>query len=607
MRLEHIRNFCIVAHIDHGKSTVADRILEVTGAVSEREAREQLLDDMDLERERGITIKAKDVALDYTARDGKRYRLHLIDTPGHVDFAYEVSRSLAACEGAVLLVDATQGVEAQTVANAYLAIEAGLEIVPAINKIDVSTADPESTIEQIESSIGLDATDCVRVSGKTGEGIEELLERVIAEVPPPEGDPEGVLKALVFDATYDEYRGVVVYVRIHDGEIRTGDRIRFLNTGRVYEVTELGQNRPRPTRVDRLGAGEVGYLTASIKALEDVHIGDTITVAGPAGEGVEPLAGYQEPLPMVFCGIYPTNNADFPELRKALEKLKLNDASLVFTPETSEALGFGFRCGFLGLLHMEVVQERLERESQLSLVQTAPNVTYEAVLTDGSVLRVDNPARLPDESQIVELREPIARCSVICPASAIGAVMKLNEDRRGSYVRTDYISADRVMLVYDLPLAEIVYDYYDQLKSVTRGYGTLDYEVTGYRADKLAKLRILVNGVEVDALCTIVHRDKADQIGRSIIKTLRREIPRHMFQVPLQAAIGSRIIARENIAPLRKNVTAKCYGGDITRKRKLLEKQKEGKRRMKSVGNVEIPQKAFLAVLSGKGEEGRKR
>lgn len=594
---KHIRNFCIIAHIDHGKSTVADRILDVTGSISSRQRREQLLDDMDLERERGITIKAKAIAINYAAADGQTYRLHLIDTPGHVDFSYEVSRALAACEGAVLLVDATQGVQAQTVANCYLALEANLEIVPAINKIDMAVARPAEVMEEIENSLGLDTSDCVRTSGKTGLGVADLLERVIRAVPPPEGDPEAPLRALIFDSVYDDYRGVVAYVRIREGKLRVGDRIRFLAAETTYEVSELGQNSPHPTKIKQLSAGEVGYMCANIKELADVKIGDTVT---HVRSKVEPLPGYKEPLSMVFCGIYPTNNSDFPELRKALEKLQLNDASFTFVPETSEALGFGFRCGFLGLLHMEIVQERLERESSISLVQTAPNVTYEVATTGGEVIRIDNPAKLPEAHLIAELREPIAHCQIICPAQSIGPVMKLNEERRGRYVRTEYISSERVILTYDVPLSEIVYDYYDQLKSRTRGYGTLDYDITGYETADLVKLRILVNAVEVDALSCIIHRDEADAMGRNVLKKLRKEIPRHMFQVPLQAAIGGKILARENIAPLRKNVTAKCYGGDITRKRKLLEKQKEGKRRMKSVGNVEIPQTAFLAVLKGR-------
>jgi GTP-binding protein LepA len=600
---DKIRNFCIVAHIDHGKSTLADRILEITGAIEKREAREQLLDAMDLERERGITIKAKAVALSYKRPStGETYAFNLIDTPGHVDFTYEVSRSLAACEGAILLVDATQGVQAQTVANCYLAVEAGLDIVAAVNKVDIQSARPDEVKEEMHASLGIDPGQVLHVSAKTGAGVAELLEAVIERVRPPDGDPGKPLQALIFDSVYDDYKGVVMYTRVKSGTVKVGDRIKLLAQNRTYEVLELGQNRPKPTPVKSLAAGEVGFVCAGIKTLSDVKIGETITHAD--AKDVAALPGYKEPLPMVYCGIYPTNNADFPELRKALEKLRLNDSSFTFQPETSEALGFGFRCGFLGLLHMEVVQERLERESDVSLVQTAPNVTYEVVTTRGEVLRVDNPARLPEEQNIAELREPVVRASIVCPTESIGAIMKINEERRGVYKKTEYLGPHRVILHYEIPLGEIIYDYYDMLKSATRGYGTLDYEVIGYRPANLARLRILVNGVEVDALSTIVHRDKAEYVGRNLIRRLQKEIPRHLFQIPLQAAIGGKIIARENIAPMRKNVTAKCYGGDITRKRKLLEKQKEGKKRMKSVGNVEIPQKAFLAVLGEKGGSG---
>jgi GTP-binding protein LepA len=600
---DRIRNFCITAHIDHGKSTLADRILEITGAVEKREAREQFLDGMDLERERGITIKAKAVALTYKRPStGETFAFNLIDTPGHVDFTYEVSRSLAACEGAILLVDATQGVQAQTVANCYLAVEAGLDILPAVNKVDVQSARPDEVKEEMHASLAIDPGEVLHVSGKTGQGVAELLEAVIEHVRPPAADPAKPLQALIFDSVYDDYKGVVMYTRVMNGEVKVGEKIRLLAQNRTYEVLELGQNRPKPTAVRSLGAGEVGFVCAGIKTLSDVKIGDTIAHASE--KDVAALPGYKEPLPMVYCGIYPTNNAEFPELRKALEKLRLNDSSFSFQPETSEALGFGFRCGFLGLLHMEVVQERLERESDVSLVQTAPNVTYEVVTTRGELLRVDNPARLPEEGNIAELREPVVRASIVCPSEAIGNIMKLNEERRGVYKKTEYLGPTRVILHYEIPLGEIIYDYYDMLKSATRGYGTLDYEVIGYHAANLVRLRILVNGVEVDALSTIVHRDKAEYVGRNLIRRLRKEIPRHLFEIPLQAAIGGKIIARENIAPMRKNVTAKCYGGDITRKRKLLEKQKEGKKRMKSVGNVEIPQTAFLAVLGEKGEGG---
>ncbi len=601
--IDRIRNFCIVAHIDHGKSTLADRILELTGALEKREAREQFLDALELERERGITIKAKAVSLQYRRpQTGEVYQFNLIDTPGHVDFTYEVSRSLAACEGAILLVDATQGVQAQTVANCYLAIEAGLDIVPAVNKVDIQSARPDEVKEEMFHSLAIDPKEVLHTSGKTGLGVPELLEAIVERVRPPRGDPEKPLRALIFDSVYDDYKGVVMYARVVDGTIRVGDKVRLLATNRTYEVTEIGRNTPKPAPARSLSAGEVGFVCAGIKVLADVKIGDTIAHAD--AKDVEPLPGYKEPLPMVYCGIYPANNAEFPELRKALERLRLNDSSFTFQPETSEALGFGFRCGFLGLLHMEVVQERLERESDISLVQTAPNVTYEVVTTRGEVLRIDNPARLPDEHLIAEFREPIARASIVCPVESIGAIMKLNEEKRGAFKKTEYLGAQRVILHYEVPLAEIIYDYYDLLKSVTRGYGTLDYEVIGYRPANLVKLRILVNGVEVDALSTIVHREKAEFVGRNLLRRLRKEIPRHLFEIPLQAAIGGRVIARENIAPLRKNVTAKCYGGDITRKRKLLEKQKEGKKRMKSVGNVEIPQAAFLAVLGEKGGGG---
>jgi GTP-binding protein LepA len=599
--LDRIRNFCIIAHIDHGKSTLADRILGITGAVTAREARPQTLDAMDLERERGITIKAKSVHLTYKQPvTGELYHFNLIDTPGHVDFNYEVSRSLAACEGAILLVDATQGVQAQTVANCYLAIEAGLEIVPAVNKVDIQSARPDEVKEEMHVSLAIDPREVLHTSGKTGAGVEELLDRLIARVPPPKGDPEKPLRALIFDSVYDDYKGVVMYIRLKDGKVKLGDKIRLLATNRTYDIIDLGQNKPKPTSVKELTAGDAGYICAGIKTMSDVKVGDTVTLAN--AQGVEPLPGYKEPLSMVFCGIYPTNNADFPELRKALERLKLNDSSFTFQPETSEALGFGFRCGFLGLLHMEIVQERLERESDIDLVQTAPNVTYEILTTKGELLQVDNPARLPDESVIEEFREPIVRASIVTPADSIGAIMKINEEKRAVYKKTEYLSPQRVILQYDIPLGEIIYDYYDMLKSASHGYASLDYEVTGYQVGSLVKLRILVNGVEVDALTTIVHRDKAEYAGREILKRLRKEIPRHLFEVPLQAAIGGKIIARENIKAMGKNVTSKCYGGDITRKRKLLEKQKEGKKRMKSVGNVEIPQKAFLAVLGEKGD-----
>jgi len=600
----HIRNFAIVAHIDHGKSTLADRILEVTGLVERGVSVPQVLDDLDLERERGITIKARAVRLGYR-KDGKDYVLNLIDTPGHVDFSYEVSRSLAACEGAILLVDATQGVEAQTVANAYLAVEAGLEILPVINKVDVSGARPAEVIEEIHAVLGLDPDTVLACSAKTGLGVKEVVDELIETVPPPVGDPEAPLRALLFDAVYDTYRGVVIYVRLIDGVLERGQRIRLVGSNTDHEVTEIGVLTPNRTPVDKLHAGESGYLVAHIRSLDDVHIGDTVTTVPPPGD-LEMLPGYREPQPMVYCGLYPTYPKDFEALRKALQTLKLNDASLSFAPETSEALGFGFRCGFLGLLHMEIVQERLERESDVDLVQTAPNVTYEILTPGGETLRIEKPSDVPDANLIDEFREPIARCSMIIPTESIGPMMKICTERRGVYVETQYLSPTRVMLVFDLPLQEIVFDFYDRLKSVTRGYGTLDYDLKEFQRADLVRLRMLVNGMEVDALSIICHRSVASTRGRRVLQRLRKEIPRHLFAVPLQAAIGGKIVARETIAALRKDVTAKCYGGDITRKRKLLEKQKKGKKRMKSVGNVEIPQGAFLAVLGSGDEDGRK-
>ncbi len=589
---EFIRNFCIVAHIDHGKSTLADRLLEMTGTLDKRVLRDQTLDAMDLERERGITIKAKAVELTHTQPDGL-YHLNLIDTPGHVDFHYEVSRSLAACEGVILLVDAAQGVEAQTVANATLAMAAGLRILPVINKVDLPTARVDAVRHEIEQVLAIPADEAIPVSAKTGYNVDALLEAILQRIPAPQGDVDAPLKALVFDAAFDDYRGVVVYVRLMHGRIRPRDRIRMLASGMIYEVLDLGKFKPEMTRAEILTAGEVGYLICNIKTLHDVKIGDTVAEAKSA---VEPLPGYREPLPVVFCGLYPTFQTDYDALRKALEKLNLNDSSFTFQPETSDALGFGFRCGFLGLLHMEIVQERLERESGLALVQTAPNVTYEVRRTDGTTILIDSPAKLPPENEIEEIREPFAAVSLMAPATAIGALMRLCEDRRGTYRSTEYLE-ERILLRYELPLAEIIFDFYDRLKSMTRGYGTMDYEILGYRAGTLVKLRILVAGNEVDALSSIVHRDIAESYGRRLLQKLRNEIPKHLFEVALQAAIGGRIIARETIRALRKDVTAKCYGGDITRKRKLLEKQKEGKRRMKHVGNVEIPQEAFFAAL----------
>jgi GTP-binding protein LepA len=599
MDTDKIRNFCIIAHIDHGKSTLADRILELTGTVSHRDIRAQFLDSNSLERERGITIKAKAVAMDW-----KGYRLNLIDTPGHVDFNYEVSRSLAACEGAVLLVDATQGVQAQTVANSLLAVEGGLEIIPALNKIDMQTAQVEESLEEMEHTLGIKPGSVFRVSGKLGTGVEELLEAVLMLVPPPTGNAKAPLRALIFDSEFNEYRGAVAYVRLIDGTLKRGDKIRFLGTGTEHEVEYVGIFKPHMVEVKELSAGQVGYLMANIKNLADVRVGDTVAASGK--EEIRALPGYKEPLPVVFCGFYPTGETDYEDLKKALERLSLNDSSFKWQAETSEALGFGFRCGFLGLLHMEIVQERLEREEHVDLIQTAPNVTYEilAQTHEGpKVLRIDNPAKLPDEAMIKEWREPMVRATIIIPADCIGPIMTLCQERRGEYLKTEYISKTRVIIHYKLPFAEIVYDFYDKLKSLTRGYGTLDYHMTGYEAGNLCRLRILVAGNEVDALSIIVHRDTAEQKGRKVLKVLRKEIPRHLFEIALQAAIGGKIIAREDIGSVGKNVLAKCYGGDITRKRKLLEKQKEGKKRMKNVGAVEIPQNAFMAVLKAGDEE----
>ena len=604
--LERIRNFCIIAHIDHGKSTLADRILELTQTVSDREKRDQLLDDMDLERERGITIKAKSVAIQHK-EGGEDYLLNLIDTPGHVDFSYEVSRSLAACEGAILLVDASQGVEAQTVANTYLALEADLEIIPVMNKTDLPTARPLEIAEEIENTLGLPAEEVLKCSAKTGEGVAELISEVIKRVPPPKGKQEASLRALVFDSVYDDYRGVIVYLRVIDGTLKKNDKLRGMKTKEDYEASQVGVFVPEEVEKEELGPGEVGWFWGSIKTLSDVQVGDTITHHKSSGKPAEEaLPGYKQPQPMVYCGIYPTYNKDLPALRKGLEKLQLNDASFVFEPESSEALGMGFRCGFLGLLHMEIVQERLERESNLQIVQTAPTVTYQILKTDGSIVEIHTPAELPDPSVIEEFREPMARATVICLTEHIGIVMKLNEEKRGIYKNQEYLGTSRVMLIYDIPLQELIFDYYDKLKSSTSGYGTLDYEVTGFVASDLSRLDILVNGVAVDALSTIVHRSVAETHGRDMLIRLKKEIPRHLFQVPLQASIGGRVIARENIRALRKNVTAKCYGGDITRKRKLLEKQKEGKKRMKHIANVEIPQSAFLTVL-GSEDDGKKK
>jgi GTP-binding protein LepA len=599
-----IRNFSIVAHIDHGKSTLADRLLELTDTVSQREMKEQVLDAMALERERGITIKAHPVSMKYKY-EGRVYELNLIDTPGHVDFHYEVSRSLVCCEGAVLLVDAFQGVEAQTVANAYAALDHNLVIVPVINKIDLTHARTAEVLEEMEHTLAVEEHEVLLCSGKTGAGCADVLSAIVQRIPPPTGDPQAVLQAMVFDSVYDEFRGAVTYVRVMNGTVRKGQRIKFLQANTTHEVVELGQFTPRRLAREQLVAGQVGYLICNIKSLGNVHIGDTVSVAD--GEPAAPLTGYREPKRMVFCGLYPSDGQDFEQLREALGKLSINDPSFEFEPETSDALGFGFRCGFLGLLHMEIIQQRLEQEADIDLVQTAPNVTYEITTIQGEELEVHTPQKVPEQGEIEEFRQPIVRVNFVLPTEYIGGIMKLCTDRRGTYVKTEYLSPTRAMLTYDLALADVIYDMHDKLKSATRGYGTMDYEVTGYQPGDLVRLDILVKNERIDALSIVCDRRDADVRGRAIIKKLKQEIPRHMFEVPLQAAVGSRIIARENISAMRKNVTAKCYGGDITRKRKLWEKQKAGKRRMKSIGQVDIPQKAFLAVLETGEEEGKKK
>ena len=591
----HIRNFSIIAHIDHGKSTLADRLIEYTGTLSKREMEEQILDSMDLERERGITIKAQAVRSIYKARNGEEYMLNFIDTPGHVDFTYEVSRALAACEGALLVIDATQGIEAQTLANVYLALDNDLEIIPVINKIDLPSADPEHVKREIEDVIGIDASDAVLCSAKTGIGIEDVLEAIVARVPAPQGDAEAPLQALVFDSKFDAYKGVVLYVRIMQGRLRKGMKIRMMATGAEFDVTEVGYFKPGIVNVDELEEGQVGFFAASIKNVKDARVGDTVTDADNPAE--KALPGYRKATPMVYCGLYPVENSDYDNLRDALEKLQLNDASLVFEPETSTALGFGFRCGFLGLLHMDVIKERLEREYNLSLITTAPNVIYEVFRTNGDVEMVDNPSLFPDPTVIDHVEEPFVNATIIVPKDYVGAVMELSQEKRGEYDNMTYLDDTRVMIHYALPLSEIIFDYFDRLKSATRGYASLDYELSGYRYSDLVKVDILLNGEPVDALSAIVHKEFATVRGRQLVEKLRSLIPRQMFEIPVQAAIGNKVIARENVRAMRKDVLAKCYGGDISRKRKLLEKQKEGKKRMKQVGSVELPQEAFMAIL----------
>ena len=600
-RQKHIRNFSIIAHIDHGKSTLADRILELTDTIAKRDMQAQVLDDMALERERGITIKLNAVELHYKAKNGETYIFHLIDTPGHVDFSYEVSRSLAACEGALLVVDATQGVEAQTLANVYLAIDDDLEIIPVINKVDLPSAQPDVVKEEIEEMIGLDASDAILASGKTGLGVPEILERIVTDVPAPSGDLNAPLQALIFDSVYDDYRGVVLDVRVKEGQVKVGDTIQLMSNGKQFQVTEVGVMSPKAVKRDFLMVGDVGYITAAIKTIQDTRVGDTVTLADRPAE--KALKGYRKITPMVYSGLFPVDNAKFNDLREALEKLQLNDAAFEFEPETSQALGFGFRCGFLGLLHMDVVQERLERDYDLDLIMTAPSVDYEIIMTDGTEKTIDNPADMPEVSEIKEIREPYVKASIMVPNDYVGPVMELSQRKRGEFVTMDYLDKYRVNVIYNLPLSEIIYDFFDDLKSSTKGYASLDYEITGYRQSDLVKMDILLNGDPVDALSTIVHKDFAYERGKAIVARLKTTIPRQQFEIPIQAAIGNKVIARSTVKAYRKNVLAKCYGGDITRKRKLLEKQKAGKKRMKSVGSVEVPQEAFMSILKMNDEE----
>ena len=596
MDQKHIRNFCIIAHIDHGKSTLADRILEMTETVKERDMKAQLLDEMDLERERGITIKLNAVQLSYTAKDGQEYLFNLIDTPGHVDFTYEVSRSLAACEGAILVVDSTQGVQAQTLANTYLALDTNLEILPVINKVDMMNAQPDVTIREIEDIIGLDCSNAPLISARSGLNVDKVLEQIVSQIPAPNGDENAALQALVFDSFYDPYRGIIALIRIREGSLSVGDKIRFMATGAEYEVLEAGIRNPREVKMNTLMCGDVGWFAASIKSIQDVRVGDTVTkVENPA---LKPLSGYRKLNPMVYCGLYPTDAAKYGDLREALDKLQLNDASLQYEPETSQALGFGYRCGFLGLLHMDVIQERLEREYNLDLIATAPSVIYHVYLTDGSMIEIDNPARMPDAARIDRVEEPYVKASIMVPDTYIGAIMDLCQNKRGIYQTMEIIDTGRNMIIYELPLSEIIFDFFDKLKSCSKGYASLDYELIGYRAQDLVRMDILLNGENVDALSVIIHRSEAYARGSSITVKLKELIPKQQFEIPVQAAIGGKIIARTNIKSLRKNVLAKCYGGDISRKKKLLEKQKEGKKRMKAVGSVEIPQEAFMSVLS---------